>query len=85
MKAAGEETLRTASALVDAQLAGSERLAELEQIAARYAVAITPAVADLIDTMDPDDPIARQFVPDIRELDLGARGRAWRSDRRRCA
>ena len=33
-------------------------------VAARYAVAITPAMADLIDPHDPHDPIARQFVPD---------------------
>jgi len=46
-----------------------ERLAALETVAARYAVAITPAVADLIDPADPRDPIARQFVPDVRELE----------------
>ena len=42
----------------------------LEQVAARYAVAITPALADLIDPSDPHDPIARQFVPDARELHM---------------
>jgi len=31
-------------------------------------VAITPAMADLIDAADPDDPIARQFVPTAAEL-----------------
>jgi lysine 2,3-aminomutase len=41
----------------------------LKKVAARYAVAITPALADLIDTADPYDPIARQFVPDERELE----------------
>ncbi|MGB9388398.1 MAG: lysine-2,3-aminomutase-like protein, partial [Xanthobacteraceae bacterium] len=35
----------------------------------RYAVAITPALVDLIDTADPHDPIALQFVPDERELE----------------
>ena len=63
-------TLRTPSALAGAGLVKRGRIAELEQVAARYAVAITPAVADLIDTADPHDPIARQFVPDRRELDL---------------
>jgi lysine 2,3-aminomutase len=43
--------------------------AELERVAARYAVAITPAMAELIDRSDPRDPIARQFIPDARELD----------------
>jgi lysine 2,3-aminomutase len=42
--------------------------AELEAVAARYAVAVTPAIADLIERADPADPILRQFVPDVREL-----------------
>ena len=50
-------------------LAAHDQLAALEKVAARYAVAITPAMADLIDPSDPHDPIARQFVPDPRELD----------------
>ncbi len=41
----------------------------LEEVAARYAVAITPAMERLIDPADPADPIARQFQPDARELD----------------
>jgi lysine 2,3-aminomutase len=40
----------------------------LEEVAARYAVAVTPAMAELIDPADPADPIARQFVPDAAEL-----------------
>jgi lysine 2,3-aminomutase len=52
-----------------------ERLAELKKVAARYAVAITPAMADLIDPADPHDPIARQFVPDARELEPSAEER----------
>jgi lysine 2,3-aminomutase len=63
-------TLRRPDALVATGLAPPERLAELERVAARYAVAITPALADLMDPSDPDDPIARQFVPDIAELDF---------------
>jgi lysine 2,3-aminomutase len=60
--------LRRASELADAGFVPPDRLAELQEVAARYAVAITPAIADLIDPNDPDDPIARQFVPDAREL-----------------
>ena len=52
-----------------------ERLSELKKVAARYAVAITPAMADLIDPADPHDPIARQFVPDVRELETSAEER----------
>ena len=61
-------TLRLPSELVDAGLAAPERLGELERVASRYAVAITPDIADLIDRADPNDPIARQFVPDVAEL-----------------
>jgi lysine 2,3-aminomutase len=62
-------TLRTAQSLVAAGLAAPDRLAALETVAARYAVAITPAMADLVDAADPADPIARQFVPDPKELE----------------
>lgn len=44
----------------------------LAQVAARYAVAITPAMDALIDPTDPHDPIAAQFEPDARELDTQA-------------
>src|SRR5579864_8393185 len=69
MSATAGKTLRTPSALAAAQLVGRDRLEPLRQVAARYAVAITPAMADLIDPADPHDPIARQFVPDVRELE----------------
>ena len=70
MSAIARKTLRTPSALAAAQLVARDRLAPLEEVAARYAVAITPALADLIDPSDPHDPIARQFVPDARELHM---------------
>ena len=41
---------------------------ELEAVARRYAIGLTPALAALISRGDPADPIARQFVPDAREL-----------------
>ncbi|MGN6747339.1 MAG: lysine-2,3-aminomutase-like protein [Xanthobacteraceae bacterium] len=66
---ATSKALRSASALLDAQLIRAERLAALNNVASRYAVAITPALVDLIDVADPHDPIAVQFVPDARELD----------------
>jgi lysine 2,3-aminomutase len=63
-------TLRRPAELVEAGLAPSKQLAALERVAERYAVAITPPVAALIDLADPHDPIARQFVPDPAELDV---------------
>ena len=54
--------------LIEAGLAEPERLAELEAVADRYAIGLTPALASLIRADDPADPIARQFVPSPREL-----------------
>ena len=61
-------TLHTADEIVRAGLAAPDRLPELARVAERYAVAITPAMADLI-AAEPDGPIARQFVPSGAELD----------------
>jgi lysine 2,3-aminomutase len=60
--------LRTAGEIAAAGLVPAERVADIEAVAARYAVAVTPTLVDLIDPTDPADPIARQFIPDSREL-----------------
>jgi len=62
------KTLRSPEALADAGLVAPEDLPGLQAVAARYAVAITPAMAELIDPADPADPLARQFVPSAAEL-----------------
>jgi lysine 2,3-aminomutase len=69
-------TLRTPAALVAAELVPPERLVALEQVAARYAVSLTPDVTDLINSDDASDPIARQFVPDPGELAVQPEERA---------
>ncbi len=61
-------TLRSADELIAAGLVPEEKRETLEAVTARYAVAITPAMAELIDPDDPADPIRRQFVPDAAEL-----------------
>jgi lysine 2,3-aminomutase len=61
-------TLREPSELVARGLAPAAALAELEQVASRYAVAVTEDIAGLIDPNDPADPIARQFIPNTEEL-----------------
>ncbi len=60
--------IKSADDLVEANLVEASRLPELQAVLQRYAMAITPDVATLIDRTDPDDPIATQFVPDRREL-----------------
>ncbi len=61
--------LRTADDLLAAGLIARAQGDDARRVGARYAIAITPAIADLIDRADPNDPIAGQFVPDARELD----------------
>src|SRR3954470_2956723 len=61
-------TLRQAAELVAHGLAPAADLPDLERVVARYAVAVTPDVAALIDPDDPDDPIARQYIPSVEEL-----------------
>jgi lysine 2,3-aminomutase len=68
--------LRTPAELVEAGLVAPEHRAGIERVAERYAVAISPAMAALIDRDDPNDPIARQFVPDAAELDVTPEERA---------
>ena len=60
--------LKTPSELLDADLISQEHLAGAQAVAERYAIALTQTVVDLIDRGAPDDPIARQFIPDIAEL-----------------
>ena len=71
-----DRTLRSPADLIAAGLAPDQKRAELEAVAARYAVAITPAMTELIDPDDPADPIARQFVPDAAELVTSPQERA---------
>ncbi len=68
MNAAPKIALRTPDELALHRLVDVAMLPELEKVAARYAIAITADVAALIDPIDPDDPIARQYVPRADEL-----------------
>src|SRR5258705_2465734 len=61
-------TWREPAELIARGLAPAVTLPDLEKVAARYAVAVTPDMAALIDPRDPDDPIARQFIPSAAEL-----------------
>ena len=72
MAMAKTKTLRSAAQLRERGLIAPERDAALEAVAARYAVALPAALAALIDPADANDPIARQFVPDARELESTA-------------
>ena len=60
--------LRTGTDLASAGLIPDSRASEADTVAESYTVAVTPHIASLIDPADADDPIARQFFPDAREL-----------------
>jgi lysine 2,3-aminomutase len=61
-----KSTIRNVNGVIQAGLAPASARALLEQVGRRYAVALPPALAALIET--PDDPIGRQFIPDAAEL-----------------
>ncbi len=47
-----------------------EDVPDIEWVARKYAVAVSPHLLSLIDPEDPQDPIARQFLPSPDELKL---------------
>ena len=61
-----QRTLRTPQELVQAGLLPPEKLTSAEAVAARYAIAVPPALAARIET--PGDPLGLQFLPDPAEL-----------------
>lgn len=61
-------SLKTPEELAAAGLIEPGKLGGIRAVADRYAIALTPTVVSLIDSADPADPIARQFVPDPNEL-----------------
>ena len=61
-------TLRSPAALAAAGLVAPADVAALDRVASRYAVAVTPEMAALIDPADASDPIAAQFLPAVAEL-----------------
>src|SRR5690606_32837487 len=58
--------IKTLDALEKAGLIADR--SDLNAVAEKYAISLTPAVLDLIDPTDPNDPIARQYVPTPAEL-----------------
>ncbi|MBP0650371.1 hypothetical protein J8J40_25320, partial [Mycobacterium tuberculosis] len=69
-------TLTSVADLVAAGLVAPERAEALGAVAARYAVAVPPTIAALIDPTDPADPLARSYLPDAAERVTTAAERA---------
>lgn len=62
-------TLRDPGMLADVGLITRQAAESLTEVADHYAIAVTPAVSRLIDRSNPDDPVARMFIPSVAELD----------------
>lgn len=71
-----ERKLTSIDDLIDAKLASNDDRTALTNVSARYAVALTPVIANLIDPSAADDPIARQFIPSAKELETHPREEA---------
>lgn len=67
-----DKTLRSLQDLRDARLISENETELLQDVVGKYAVAVTSDIVDLIDETDPADPMARQFIPTIGEMDLRA-------------
>jgi lysine 2,3-aminomutase len=68
--------LRNADALFEAGLIAEDDLAAARHVEKKFTVALSAPIAALIDRDDPADPIARQFLPDARELVIRPEERA---------
>ena len=64
----GQDKLTSVDGLIAAGLAVESAREALSAVGARYAIAVTPDMARLIDPEDASDPIAAQFVPSAEEL-----------------
>ena len=62
------QTLTKPADFVAAGLVRADEADALAPVVAKYSAAMTGHLAALVDPADPADPIARQFVPDPREL-----------------
>jgi lysine 2,3-aminomutase len=69
-------SLRRVDDLIGAGLVDESQRAALDAVARSSVIAITTAVAELIDATDAADPIARQYVPNAAELHVAAEERA---------
>jgi lysine 2,3-aminomutase len=60
--------IKTAADLVAAGLVPEAARGEIEKVSERFSISVSAPMLRLMDPGDADDPIAKQFVPDLREL-----------------
>ncbi len=76
MDVAAPQTLKTPAELAAAGLISTAQVEPLSAVAARYAIAVPPAIAALIETSPQRLAIARQFLPAIDELHIAPEERS---------
>ena len=68
MDSTADHTLRSADDLAAHGLIAPNDNAAIARVAERYAIAIPPTLAHVLEGSDPSDPLRRQFVPTADEL-----------------
>lgn len=63
-----KKSLRTLINLKEHKLINNEDIPVLKEVVENFSVAISAQMYDLIDTANPNDPIAKQFIPSAKEL-----------------
>lgn len=61
-------TIRTTEEMIELGLIDADEATEIEKVTNEFATAISPHMLGQIDQDQIDDPVARQFVPNTREL-----------------
>lgn len=69
-KPASIKPIRTVKSLAERGLVNTDNLSGLEEVVENFSLAITPQMYNLINQNDPNDPIAKQFVPTREELTI---------------
>lgn len=65
-----KKSLRTLADLKKNQLIQEDNLLGLEKVVDNFSLAISDQMHRLIDKTNPNDPIAKQFIPDVKELNI---------------
>lgn len=66
--------LRSIDSLVGLLSISRSQIGHYQDLLEAYHWAITPYYLSLIDWSDPDDPVRRQCIPDLREIETGLEG-----------
>jgi len=64
-----QRTTRSSQDLLEANLISPSDVAAIDAVNEHFSIAVTPDMMALIDPADANDAIARQFIPDPRELE----------------